>query len=122
MGVAFVPVFLLGQCFERVLWWWAWQGPLECICVLVPVVVLCHALACEQRVEHDADKQQEGCEGEKSAPRRDIVPVSEGFRIVDVAAWHALTTQEVLWEEGQVYTDKEHPEVNLTPELGILAP
>ena len=48
----------------------------------------------------------------RNAPQEEtIVPVGEGLRVVDVAAWHALAAQEVLWEEGKVCADEHHPEV-----------
>ena len=98
--MTFVPFFLLWQDFERVLWWWGGQCPLQRIRIFVPVVVLGDALSACQRVEHDTDEEQERGEGQERTVRADLVPVGEGLGIVDVTAWHALTSQEVLWEEG----------------------
>ena len=44
------------------------------------------------------------------------------LRVVDVATWHALTTQEVLWEEGQVRADEHRPEVQLAAHSGYIRP
>ncbi len=40
--------------------------------------------------------------------------------VVDIAARHALTTQEVLWEEGDVRADEEQPEVQLARPFRVL--
>ncbi|OIQ71951.1 hypothetical protein GALL_464280 [mine drainage metagenome] len=51
----------------------------------------------------------------------DLAPVGEGFRIVDVPARHALQTQEVLREEGEVGADEHPEEVDLARPFRILA-
>lgn len=51
--VTFIPVRLLWERLERVLWWWARQGPFEGICVFVPWVVLGDALSlCQGPDQH----------------------------------------------------------------------
>ena len=118
--VALVPLGLLGQRLERVLGRRRGQGPLQRVGMFVPVVVHGDLLAVAQRVEHDPDEEQERCEGQERAPAGDVVPVGECLGVVDVAARHALTAQEVLREEGQVGADEEHPEVQLACPFGVL--
>ena len=65
MRVAFVPIRLLWQRLECVLWWWARQCPLQCIRKLVPWVVLSDLAAPLQRVNHHTDEEQERREGQE---------------------------------------------------------
>ena len=110
---AFVPIFLLWKLLERVLGRWARKRPFQRICIFVPWVVLCYTCAPAQRIEHDTKEEDERSEGQECAPAGDVVPVSEGLRIVDVTTWHTLATQEVLWEEGNVCANEHRPEVQL---------
>ena len=66
-------------------------------------------------------KNTNDAKDDEGADRRDIVPVGEGLRVVDVAARHALTAKEVLREEGQVRADEHHPEVQLAGPFRVLA-
>ena len=102
------------------LWGWTWQSPLQRVGVFIPVVVFSDLLAKQQRVGDHAKKQQERGKGQKRAIARDFVPIGKGLWIVDVAARHALATQEVLWEEGQVGADEHRPEVQLACPFRIL--
>ena len=52
-------------------------------------------------------------------PMRTISSSRRMLGIVDVATWHALTAQEVLWEERQVGTDEHRPEVQLASPFRI---
>lgn len=54
-----VPVFLLWQLLERVLWRRAWQGPLKCVRVFVPWVRFRDARTACQRVVYDPKEEQE---------------------------------------------------------------
>ena len=118
VGVALVPVALLGERLERVLRRRRGKGPLEGVGPFVPRVVRGHVARAHQDDGQQNDKEHEGREGDEGADRRDVVPVGEGLRIVDVAARHALTAEEVLREEGQVRTEEHGPEVQLACPLG----
>ena len=121
VAVLLVPVFLFWKLLERVFGRRAGQGPFQRVGELVPRVVCGGAGAAGQRVGHDPEKEQEGGEAEEGTDRGPLVPVGEGLRIVDVAAWHALTAQEVLGEEGQVGADEHRPEVQFACPFGVHA-
>lgn len=122
VSVGFIPNALINKLLECVLWGGAWKCPFQSVSVFVPVVVFSNFLAPFQRVNHDADKEDERSEGNECAVGADFVPVGESFWVVDVTTWHTLATQEVLWEEGQVCADEHHPEVQFRRPFRVVAP
>ena len=54
-----VPLFLLCQDFERVLWRWAGQGPFQRIGIFVPWVVLRYLGPTAQGVGDDSEEELE---------------------------------------------------------------
>ena len=59
MRAAMIPIRLLGQRLKRVFGRGAWQRPLQRVGMLVPIVVLGHALTVTQGVEYHTNKEQE---------------------------------------------------------------
>src|SRR5579875_219028 len=59
------------------------------------------------------DEQNRSDAGKVGSEGGNPVPVSESVRIVNVAAWHARKAKEMLREESQVHTGKDHPEMYL---------
>ena len=68
---------------------------------------------------HDPEEETKEAK-ERNAPQLDHSSNRQSLRIVDIAAWHALTTQEVLREEGDVRADEHHPEVDFAAHSGYM--
>src|SRR5690606_5845317 len=95
------------------------QGPLQGRGPFAPRIGLGLAAADGGLEQHDQeDDHADG--GDHVAPGRDLVPQGVGFRIVDVAARHALQPQEVLREEHDVHAHEHDPEVRGAEELVVL--
>ena len=64
----FIPIFLLWKDLKCMLWWWRWQCPLQRVGILVPRIVLGHALSPTQGVKDHPDEEEEGGKGQERAP------------------------------------------------------
>src|SRR5690606_11536874 len=108
---AMIPIRALWKLLERVFGRRGWKCPFQRIGIFVPVIVLGHALPVEQRIDDDAEEEDERGEGQIGAQRTDIVPIRELDRVIDIAARHPLTAKEMLREEGDIRPDEHHPEM-----------
>ena len=100
----------LGQGFELVVWRRRGQAPFESRCTFAPWAIGSADRAHEGL--HDAEEEDQQPKGEDvGAIGRDLVPASEGFRIIDIVAWHACKTREMHREEQDVRANKGDPEM-----------
>jgi len=70
IGVAVrdIPLLLLWQDLKRVLWWWGWQCPFQCVRITVPWVGHGHFCTALKRIRHDPEEEQEGRKAQEGTP------------------------------------------------------
>src|SRR5690554_6788371 len=106
------------QLVEGVEWRRRRNRPLQRRRAFTPVV-RGDAAARREHPDHHAKEEERRRKRKVGAKGGHEVPARKGVRIVDVAARHALQSQEVLREEGHVHADEGGPKVQTPRPLRV---